>query len=109
MRTLLDRTTTIVLDATAPENHLSFFVHRLQLDPDVESVDSATREEVAYFASSHNYLDSHLIASTDRRILNLVEGRDDFLRSRNEYPLRAELQRFFAYRECRRELWLIAS
>ena len=63
----LDRSLAIVLHFPAPENHLAFFIRGLQLQPDIESVNRATREEVPNLAGAHDDIHASVIAAAQGR------------------------------------------
>src|SRR5205823_679290 len=65
MRSRLDWAFAAVLNFTAPENGLAFFIGSLQLEPDVERVHGAAGEKVADLARTYDYIDSGVIAAAN--------------------------------------------
>src|SRR5439155_490668 len=63
VRSRFDGTFTVVLDFSAPEEYLAFFISRLQLEPDLEGVHRATWEKVADFAGTHDHVHAGVIAA----------------------------------------------
>ena len=63
MRAGFDGAFAVVLDLAAPENRLAFFVGSLEFQPNVESIDSAAGEKVAYLARAHDDVDAHIVAA----------------------------------------------
>src|SRR5258708_37077118 len=76
MRTGFDGAFTIVLNFSAPENGLPFFIGGLQFQPDVESVHGAARKKVADFARTPHHVEKIIIAAT-HRTLHAAEWRGD--------------------------------
>src|SRR5260221_715618 len=77
MRTGFDRPFSVVLNFSAPENGLPFFIGGLQFQPDVEGVHGAARKKVADFAGSNHDIDKIIIAAAHGS-LHASKRRGDF-------------------------------
>src|SRR3989449_1578119 len=65
MRALLDRACAAVSYAAAPEQHLTFFVGGLELQPAVKGVHRATGKEVAHLTCAHDHVHANRVAAAD--------------------------------------------
>ena len=97
MRARLDRTLAVVVHAAAPEDHACRSASLpLELQPDVEGVHRAAREEVADLAGAHDDVDARGRAGLERR-RRLVERRRDLADVADHH--RAALLGLLAHRE----------
>ena len=76
VRSRFDGTFTVVLDFSAPEEYLAFFISRLQLEPDLEGVHRATWEKVADFAGTHDHVHAGVIAAAHGRVSAIDRSRN---------------------------------
>ena len=104
VRAGLDRAFAVVLDFSAPENRLPFFIGSLQLKPDVECVHSAAGEKMPDLARPYDHIHAGVIASLDCCVGAIDRSRDGADFSRRSF--RQRNIRFFANRESRREFRL---
>src|SRR5205823_3232259 len=81
MRARVDRPFPPVRDGTAVQEYAPFVIDGLQLDPDVERVNSPAREKVADLPRADDDVDAERFA-TSHGYRNLVERREDFSRGR---------------------------
>src|SRR4051812_46157440 len=62
MRSRLDGTFAVIRDSTAPKDGLSSCITSFQFQPNVESIDSPTREEVSNLSGPHHYVDPRCLS-----------------------------------------------
>ena len=94
VRAWLDRARAVVGHRAAVQDRLAVRVHGLELDPHVERVDRAAREEVSDLARADHDFEPDRFAGLDGRV-HLAERRDDGGRRRDEGLAGAEIQRLF--------------
>src|SRR6185503_6742695 len=104
----LDGPFAAVLDRSAVQDRAAVVVRRFELDPDVERVDRAAREEVTDLARADHDLDADRLAAPDggQPAVDLVERRDHLYRRSDEVLRGAEARRLLADRESARDLRL---
>src|SRR3984893_5014470 len=99
MRAFFHRALAVLLDLTTPEERLTLFIDRLQLEPNIECVDRSAGKEVPDLARSNDYVDPHIVAAAHSSI-HAAERRGD----RPGFTSRTARQRgirFLAHREAR--------
>src|SRR5260370_2078094 len=69
VRSRLDRAFAIVLHFPAPANRLSFFICRLQLKPNIESVNCLAGEDMPDLAGSHAVIHASVTAPAHHPIV----------------------------------------
>src|SRR6185437_14615701 len=81
MRSGINWTVAIVLDAAAPENDASLVIGRLQRKPAVEGVNRSAREEVAKFHRAQYDVNTHGVTGANCRV-HTIQRSSHWLRRR---------------------------
>src|SRR5215831_16882414 len=99
MGAFIDGTFSVVFYLAAPENDAPTLVGRLKLEPDIESVNGATREEVSDLPRAHNDIDTIRLSGPDHRVDAIQRPRE---RRNRDIPCSSTEISFLTYGErCR--------
>src|SRR3954470_15115196 len=100
MSAFIDRAFPFVFHSSAPENHAPAIVGRLQLEPDIKSVDGAAGKEMANLARADDNVDTISLSRTNGRI-HAIEWSRQW--SGLDVACHSAGVSFFPNRKCRRQ------